>query len=208
VTRIALVRHGQTDWNRTRRIQGASDIPLNDVGRRQARDAGDALADGGWSAVYTSPLSRAAETASILAARLGLPEPAAVPGLAERGYGLAEGLTGAEVRERFRGAPVPGREPVESVLARALEELDGLAERHPDDAIVVVTHGGVIGALVRWLTDEQLPVPGSLILNGSAHMFEHRDGSLALLDFAAADEDLDMIEDPIDDADAMEAVPA
>jgi probable phosphoglycerate mutase len=204
VTRIALVRHGQTDWNRTRRIQGASDIPLNDVGRRQARDAADALADGGWTAVYTSPLSRAAETASIIAAGLGLPEPTPVPGLAERGYGLAEGLTGDEVRERFRGAPVPGRESVRSVLARALEELDGLAERHPDDGIVVVAHGGVIGALIRWLTDERLPAPGHLILNGSAHMFEHRDGSLALVDFAAADEDLDMI----DDSDAMDAVPA
>ena len=204
MTHLVLVRHGQTDWNRTRRIQGASDIPLNDVGRRQARDAAATLADGGWAAVYTSPLSRAAETASIVAAGLGLPEPVVVPGLAERGYGLAEGLTGDEVRERFRGAPVPGRESVQSVLARALEELDGLAERHPDDGIVVVTHGGVIGALIRWLTDEQLPAPGNLILNGSSHMFEHRDGALALVDFAAADEDLDMI----DDSDAMDAVPA
>jgi probable phosphoglycerate mutase len=204
VTRIALVRHGQTDWNRTRRIQGASDIPLNDVGRRQARDAAATLAGGGWTAVYSSPLSRAAETASLIAAGLGLPEPVAVPGIAERGYGGAEGLTGDEVRERFGSSPVPGREPVQSVLARALGALDDLAERHPDDAIVVVSHGGVIGALVRWLTDEQLPVPGTLILNGSAHLFEHRDGSLALVDFAAADEDLDMIDDP----DALDAVPA
>jgi uncharacterized phosphatase len=154
--------------------------------------------------VYTSPLSRAAETAAIVAAGLRLPEPVRVAGLAERGYGLAEGLTGDEVRERFRGAPVPGREPVPSVLARALGELDDLAERHPDDGIVVVTHGGVIGAILRWLTDEQLPAPGSLILNGSAHMFEHRDGSLALVDFAGADEDLDMAED----ADLGDAVPA
>jgi uncharacterized phosphatase len=204
VTRIALVRHGQTDWNRTRRIQGATDIPLNRVGRRQARDAGDRLADGGWDAVYSSPLSRAAETAEIIAGSLGLPAPVAVAGLAERGYGLAEGLTGSEVRERFRGAPVPGREPTDSVLARALEGLDDLAERHPDGGIVVVSHGGVIGALVRWLTEERLPAPGNLILNGSAHLFEHRDGSLALLDFAAADEDLDMVDDP----DAMESVPA
>jgi probable phosphoglycerate mutase len=195
VTRIALVRHGQTDWNRTRRIQGASDIPLNDVGRRQARDAGDALAGGGWSAVYSSPLSRAAETAAIIASSARLRAPESVPGLAERGYGLAEGLTGAEVRQRFGGRPVPGRESTESVLARALGALDDLAERHPDDGIVVVSHGGVIGALVRWLTDERLPAPGTLILNGSAHMFEHRDGSLALLEFVSADEDLDMLDD-------------
>jgi len=192
VTRIALVRHGQTDWNRTRRIQGASDIPLNDVGRRQARDAAEALAGGGWNAVYSSPLSRAAETASIIATGLGLPQPAAIPGLAERAYGLAEGLTGTEVRERFGGEPVPGRESTESVLARALAALDDLAQRHPDDAIVVVSHGGVIGALIRRLTDERLPAPGMLILNGSAHMFEHRDGSLALVDFVGADVDHDM----------------
>ena len=198
MTRIALVRHGQTDWNRSRRIQGATDIPLNDVGRRQARDAADALAGGDWGAVYSSPLSRAAETGSIIAARLGLPEPVAIEGLAERTYGQAEGLTGSEVRERFAGAPVPGRESTESVLARALAALDDLAERHPDDGIVVVSHGGVIGALVRWLSDERLPAPGMLILNGSAHMFEHRDGSLALVDFAGADEDLDMVGDPDD----------
>jgi uncharacterized phosphatase len=198
VTRIALVRHGQTDWNRSRRIQGATDIPLNDVGRRQARDAAEALAGGDWDAVYSSPLSRAAETGSIIASRLGLPEPLAVEGLAERRYGLAEGLTGIEVRERFAGAPVPGRESTESVLARALAALDDLAERHPDGGLVVVSHGGVIGALVRWLSDEQLPAPGMLILNGSAHMFEHRDGSLALVEFAGAAEDLDMTSDADD----------
>lgn len=193
MTRIVLVRHGQTDWNFTRRIQGSSDIPLNDVGRRQARDAADALAARHWRRVYTSPLSRAAETAAILAERLGLPDPEPVPGLAERAYGSAEGLTSDEVHERFPDGVVPGKESPEALTARALGAIGTLADRAGDDPVIVVTHGGVIGALVRSVSDDEMPGERHLIRNGSAHTFDYHGGALSLVEFAGAAEDLDLV---------------
>ena len=73
MTTLLLVRHGETDWNAEGRLQGHTDRPLNDFGRRQARALADRLAGDDITAVYTSDLSRAKETAEILAERLGLP---------------------------------------------------------------------------------------------------------------------------------------
>jgi uncharacterized phosphatase len=189
VTRIVLVRHGQTDWNVSGRIQGSSDIPLNDVGRRQARDAANALADRRWGRLYTSPLSRAAETADIFAARLGLPRPEPVPGLAERAYGLAEGLTSDEVQERFPDGVVPGKESREALTARALSAVRVLAEHSSSDPVLVVTHGGVIRALVRSVSNVESRRGRRLIRNGSAHTFDYHGGALSLVEIAGAAED-------------------
>ena len=92
LTTFALVRHGQTDWNAERRLQGATDIPLNDVGREQAREAVATLADYQWDAIVSSPLSRAAETADLIAEGLGLTVARRIPELIERSFGPAEGL--------------------------------------------------------------------------------------------------------------------
>ena len=92
MTLLYLVRHGETDWNLQRRIQGSTDIPLNNTGRQQASRTGRLLARRHWDAVITSPLSRAAETAQIIAVELDLPAPESLPELVERAYGEAEGL--------------------------------------------------------------------------------------------------------------------
>jgi broad specificity phosphatase PhoE len=116
---LFLIRHGETDWNRLGRFQGARDIPLNEAGRRQA----EALArnwDQEFDVLFTSPLSRARETAGILAESRGLAVETPDPRLAERAYGEGEGLTLAERKERF-GDHVPGMEEPESVRARGVE---------------------------------------------------------------------------------------
>ena len=92
LTTFALVRHGQTDWNAERRLQGSTDIPLNDVGRGQARDAAAVLSPYEWDAIVSSPLSRAAETADLIAEGLGLTVSRRVPELTERSFGPAEGM--------------------------------------------------------------------------------------------------------------------
>ncbi|HEU0257152.1 MAG TPA: histidine phosphatase family protein [Microbacteriaceae bacterium] len=190
MTRLALVRHGQTDWNLERRIQGSSDIPLNAVGRAQARRTSDFLAGRHWDAVFSSPLSRAWETAEIIATGLGLASPTAVQGIQERSYGGAEGLTSAEITAKYPGdAAIPGRESRKDVVARALPALLRLAEEHPRCALVVVSHGAVIGSLVRHLTDHALPGPGNLIANGSVHEFLYRRGALVLDKFNQTPDD-------------------
>src|SRR4051794_10846449 len=116
MTELYLVRHGETDWNRQRRIQGLTDIPLNDTGREQARMTGLLLArrrfaGAHWDAVLTSPLSRAAETGAIIATELGLAAPQSIGAVVERNYGEAEGLDFRELERRFPpGTDVPGRE--------------------------------------------------------------------------------------------------
>jgi len=193
MTLLYLVRHGETDWNRARRIQGATDIPLNDLGRAQAAEAGDLLARRSFDRVVASPLSRAAETGSIIAARLGLPAPELVPAVAERRYGDAEGLTGSEVERRFpAGTPVPGREGRRELLARVLPALVEIA-RSVDDGVdgrvVVATHGAVIRAVVTHVAGDDVLHLGTPIRNGSVHSFELRDDALVLREF----------DDPIED---------
>jgi probable phosphoglycerate mutase len=187
MTVFALVRHGETDWNRERRIQGSTDIPLNDTGREQARATGALLASRRWTALVSSPLSRAAETARLIGEHVGLGEPELEPRLVERDYGAAEGLTGSEIDALYPdGADVPGREPREAVAVRAVEALHDLAVRHPGEAVIVVAHGGVIRSVLESVA------PGrhrGMITNGSVHSFRHADGALELVAF----------DDPIDE---------
>jgi len=193
VTFISLVRHGQTDWNLAKRIQGSSDIPLNDTGRAQADATGRALAGGRFDAIYASPLSRALDTARIIAGHVGLGEPETIEAVAERQYGEAEGLTGEQILARWPdGAPVPGRESREQVVARALPALRELGDQHPGENVIVVSHGGVISSLVRHVTDHALPGPGELIPNGSVHRFRYLDGELSLDRFNLGPEDRDL----------------
>ncbi len=182
MTHLVLVRHGQTDWNLAGRIQGSSDIPLNDTGRGEAREAGRLLAEESWDAIVSSPLIRARETAEIIAQEIGLHTVELVPALRERHYGAAEGLTGAEAEARYAGK-VPGRETPGMVLERVRPALVDLAEEHAGQNVLVVSHGGVIGTLVRDATNHAWPERGQLIPNGSAHRFAYRDGDIGLVEF-------------------------
>jgi broad specificity phosphatase PhoE len=158
-TRILLVRHGETDWNATGRIQGHSDTPLNAAGRLQARRAAQRLAHEPVRALYSSDLVRAFETATIIGALLGLTVVAS-PQLRERQYGTWEGLTPAEIQARYSEqfamwrsrstdfAPPQG-ETRSELLTRALAELQTIARRHVREMVVVVTHGGLCYVLIN-----------------------------------------------------------
>ncbi|WP_350349990.1 histidine phosphatase family protein [Agromyces sp. G08B096] len=158
-------------------------MPLNDTGRAQSVGVAERLAESGepWQAVYASPLSRAAETAEIIARALGLPEPELVPALAERAHGVLEGLDHAgRAAVEAQAATIEGLEPRSSVTERASEALLELAERHPGGNIVAVTHGGVIHALVLHLSGWTLPGPGFAIVNGSILLLRANAGALEL----------------------------
>jgi probable phosphoglycerate mutase len=163
---IYLARHGETEWNRIGRWQGATDIPLSDVGRAQARLLADRLRDLRIVRVHASQLSRALETAQIIAARLGAPVPTADPRLRERGYGAFEGLTREECAERFPGvweqymadrrAVPPGAEPqadvIERITAAMIEIATEPGPRSESGAILVVSHGGAIRSFIHATT--------------------------------------------------------
>ncbi len=179
MTELYLVRHGETEWNRQKRIQGLTDIPLNDTGRAQAKNTGMLLARRRWDAVYASPLSRARETAQIIAAELGLDEPTLLDDLVERNYGDAEGLDWRQVEERFPNG-VHGRESREQVGARVVPALIQLAEERQGESLVIVSHGGAIRAVL-----EQVEPTAShgMITNGSVHSFRLEEGALKLIAF-------------------------
>lgn len=178
---IYLVRHGETDWNRERRIQGSTDIPLNDTGRAQARATGKLLSRRAWDSIYASPLSRAMETGAIIAARLGIAPPQALPEVVERSYGAAEGRTDDELDELYPpGSEVPGRETREAVAERVVPALVKLAEDNDGKYVVVVVHGGVIASVLAAVAPHHRH---GAITNGSIHSFKHDAGSLTLVAF-------------------------
>jgi broad specificity phosphatase PhoE len=137
VTTLLLVRHGETDWNAEGRLQGHTDRPLSDYGRRQARELAADLEDEELEAIYSSDLARARETAEIVGERLGLPV-VLDPDLREKDWGTWEGLNAVERdRVEFVG------ESTEAHQERILQALRRIAERHPSDRrVLVVTHGG------------------------------------------------------------------
>jgi broad specificity phosphatase PhoE len=152
---LYLVRHGETDHNRNSLALGRADVPLNDRGTSQATRLGEALAVEPISAIYSSPLARALQTADAVASRRGL-KVQVKPGLIEMDIGEADGLTFPEVRERFPGLletwvtdegpnhRMPGGERLSDVQKRAWDCVQSLATLHPNDAVCAVTHNFVI----------------------------------------------------------------
>jgi broad specificity phosphatase PhoE len=151
VTEILLARHGETDWNRERRVQGHTDRPLSAEGRAQAAELARALSHERLDAVYASDLARALDTARAVAEPHGLAV-VALPELRERDFGSWEGLTDEEILERFpeaRTGPWGDAETHDELAARVLAALQSIAGRHPDGRVLVVSHGGPIHAVLR-----------------------------------------------------------
>ena len=158
MTTLLLVRHGETDWNRDGRWQGHADAPLNERGQEQARALADQLAREEIAAVYTSDLSRARETAEIIAARVGTPVHVD-PRLREVDVGGWSGLTTAEIRTRFPedvtrwhdGDPshaFDGGETYTAMGERVVAAVAEISARHAGEQVLVVLHGGPIRALL------------------------------------------------------------
>jgi broad specificity phosphatase PhoE len=145
MTTLLLARHGETDWNRELRIQGSSDIELNDLGRRQAQALARELTDVDLDAIYASDLSRASATAAAVAATHGL-EVTFDPRLRERSFGSWEGLTRDDLEAMPDGSRHDG-ETDEEVRARMLAAVDDIAASHPGEQVLIVSHGGALNTL-------------------------------------------------------------
>jgi 2,3-bisphosphoglycerate-dependent phosphoglycerate mutase len=152
---ILLARHGETDWNAERRWQGHTDRPLTPRGREQAEALAERLTETALEAVYASDLTRARETAAAVAKRRGL-EVRTTPDLREVDVGAWAGLTKTEAQTRFPQAfarwkeGYPGwddGETYEQMSARVTGAIRRIAERHPDQPVLVVSHGGAIRAI-------------------------------------------------------------
>jgi probable phosphoglycerate mutase len=170
LTTFALIRHGQTDWNAQRRLQGSTDIPLNDIGRSQARDTAAALAGDAWDAIVSSPLGRAAETAELIAAGLGLSVARHVPELTERSFGPAEGLQDGPELDALR---IPGgfrgAESEDDAADRGLGALEALAAEFRGGRVLVVAHGSLLRVSLSRMAGRPLQRVDNAVLNLAHH---------------------------------------
>jgi uncharacterized phosphatase len=175
---VHLVRHGETDWNLQTRIQGSTDIPLNDTGREQAREAAAALAELPVGAIIASDLSRARETAEIIAAphHLGV---LLDPRLRERGFGVLEGRLNAEAAETFgpewrarldfSEGGVPRAESTAMHYARVADFFDSLRANPPAEEMIVVSHGGTVRRALSYARGGYGPERWEPVPNASVH---------------------------------------
>ncbi|HXY91967.1 MAG TPA: histidine phosphatase family protein [Acidimicrobiia bacterium] len=169
MTRLVLVRHGESTWNAAGRWQGHADPPLSPLGERQAADAAEHAQ--GVEAVWTSDLARARRSAEIIAGLRGLGV-RVEPGLRERDAGEWQGLTRTEIEQLWPGYLGSGRRPPgfegdEALLARALAAITEIGAAHRGESVLVVTHGGVVRTLERHLGAEDrglLPNLGGRVL--------------------------------------------
>lgn len=158
--RLCVARHGETDWNKRGVLQGWSDVPVNELGRRQANTLAAAFTGAGFSAICSSPLVRARETAEIIAAALCLPPPSCHEGLKERHFGAIQGIPKDELAElnpalleqilrRNPAADFVGGESMDEFADRVLDAFNEIGARHRGRRVLVITHGWVMDVLTR-----------------------------------------------------------
>ncbi|MRG85693.1 histidine phosphatase family protein [Salinibacillus xinjiangensis] len=153
MTRIGLIRHGLTDWNKERKAQGQTDIPLNETGKEQAQLLAKRFVEGEWDLVVSSHLTRAYDTADAVAKKLNLPI-ITDERLQERSFGKMEGTTEAErIRlwgESWRDLDL-GVETDEVVQQRSIECVEEFCNLHHVERILFVSHGATLNQLIKGL---------------------------------------------------------
>lgn len=182
-TQFCLIRHGETDWNGEKRIQGQIDIDLNRSGKAQARALQRGLAEHSFAAVYSSDLLRAWNTAQIAVAGWQIAVSPA-PTLRERHFGVLQGVTSLEASERHPDVhrhhqartPDYDYETGESLIvfaARVMTGLEAIAERHRGQTVLAFTHGGVLDVVYRAATGRALDAARDFLLpNAAFNWFE------------------------------------
>jgi probable phosphoglycerate mutase len=184
MTEILLIRHGETLWNQQGRMQGQHDSPLTPLGMQQARQLGARLSNVQFAALYSSDLGRAHQTARCIADATGH-EIVADEGLRERDFGIFEGMTNTEIKNKYpelyepfaKRDPdfaMPRGESASQFRSRCVGALEAIASKHPDETIVIVSHGLVLDSLYRTAVKMSLDIPrGFPLLNCSLNTFRY-----------------------------------
>ena len=190
-TQLIIVRHGQTEWNLKLIRQGHLDSPLTETGLAQARALGERLARETFTALYSSDLGRAVQTAQMIAAATGH-KIVKDPRLRERHLGIFQGLNGDELREKYPeeyrlhrtvgpSYVIPGGESVQQQVTRNVGYLNEIAEKHLGETIVVVTHGGVLSGFFRHALAIPLEAQRRFeFMNASLNVFAYEEGNWML----------------------------
>ena len=190
-TRIILVRHGETEWNLQGRIQGRLDSPLTEAGRRQAEAIANRLQPSSPQAIASSDLGRCMQTASIIARTIPR-DVIPMKEFREKGGGIFEGYSWPEIerhfpaeyrryREHAPGYTQPGAESWSDATARGLSGLDSVVRRYAGKRIVIVTHGGVLHAMIRNVLGIPDGAPSRIhFRNGALHTLVHEESGYSV----------------------------
>ncbi|MFD2045679.1 histidine phosphatase family protein [Ornithinibacillus salinisoli] len=164
MTSICLIRHGETNWNAAGRIQGKTDIPLNEKGIEQAENCGASLHPSDYDVLISSPLKRAKNTAEIINKYLNLPI-LEIKEFQERSFGDAEGLTIEERKLRFPDGQYPNQEEREAFSQRVMGAIEEVKRRFPDKRVLVVAHGAVINQILSILSNGEIGSGKTKLMN-------------------------------------------
>jgi 2,3-bisphosphoglycerate-dependent phosphoglycerate mutase len=186
-TLVYLIRHGETLWNKEKRLQGQLDSPLTHEGIRQARVLAGRLSSVQFDAVYSSDLERARHTAKILTSRSDKVAVTFDERIRERHFGCFQGLTWEEITKKFPeeaakerlGNPMnlaPGGESKQQLLSRAQAFFKDIALRHANQKILVISHGGILNVWTRQVLNIPMDTPRRFHLyNTAINIFEYYD---------------------------------
>ena len=173
-THFGLLRHGQTDWNINFLLQGVTDIPMNETGLEQVKLAARAIQAKDWDVVLTSPLTRAKQTAEIIADYVGFSEVIENELLIERSFGEAEGLSHEQWRAKYSNLDeIPGGESRTELSIRSQLLLDQIVSRFAGKRVLAVSHGALIRGLLSIASNNELPRDGERLGNASLNIVSH-----------------------------------
>ena len=184
-THLGLLRHGQTDWNINFLLQGVTDIPMNQTGIEQVKLAAKAIRAEDWDVVLTSPLSRARQTAEIIASQHGYTEIIEQESLIERSFGEAEGLSHEKWRAKYSNLDViPGGESRTQLAERSRLLLETISQELAGKRVLAISHGALIRTLIAIASNNELPRDGERLGNASLNVVKHSDNSWKVVNYS------------------------
>ncbi|MED1738317.1 histidine phosphatase family protein [Bacillus swezeyi] len=186
MTAICLIRHGETDWNALGKLQGRTDIPLNETGKRQAKETGEFLKDADWDVIITSPLKRARETAEFINQYLGL-EIVEMEDFIERNYGDAEGMPFAERMKLYPDKNYPNQESKEALAERLMTGIQKVSDKYPDQKVLVVAHGAAIHTLLSKISNGNINLENTKLVNACLSNISFQENKWLVNDYNRSD---------------------
>jgi uncharacterized phosphatase len=164
--RICIIRHGVTDWNKKGKLQGRENIPLNEEGIKQIKGTISYLKKHKWDEIITSPLSRAKQSAEIIAENIGLKKIHEEENFIERDYGEASGMTIEERKKSFPDGKYPGMENFDELQQRLVDSLIKYKELYYGKNLIIISHSAAIKSLLSYLSNNEIE-PGKTILKNA-----------------------------------------
>lgn len=175
MTTICLVRHGETDWNASGRLQGATDIPLNNIGIQQAKECGEFLKSTEWDVIITSPLKRAKRTAEIIHENLIDVPLIEMDDFSERCFGDAEGMRPDERQAVYPDRNYPNQEEMESFIERIMTGIKKVNQEYSNGKVLLVAHGAVINSILSTLSKGELGSGKTKLINACISNIQFQD---------------------------------